>query len=77
MKEFNVIHPETGLEVTVVAWDEVQAMNNKLTRLEIINHAKNELPIGRTLTLYKELGDFNSLDFSYQDSERTLKIFLQ
>lgn len=48
----------------------------EITRLEIINHAKNEHPIGRILTLYKELGDFNSIELSYQDGKRTLKIFL-
>ena len=48
----------------------------EITRLEIINHAKNDKPIGRILTLYKELGDFNSIELSYQDGKRTLKIFL-
>jgi len=47
-----------------------------ITRLEVINHAKNDHPIGRILTLYKELGDFNSIELSYQDGKRTLKIFL-
>jgi hypothetical protein len=60
-------------------------MNNKtkeqpkeveITRLEVINHAKNDHPIGRILTLYKELGDFKSIELSYQDGKRTLKIFL-
>ena len=48
----------------------------EITRLEIINHAKNDHPIGRILTVYKELGDFNSIELSYQDGKRTLKIFL-
>ena len=48
----------------------------EITRLEIINHAKNDKPIGRILTLYKELGDFNSIELCYQDGKRTLKIFL-
>ena len=48
----------------------------EITRLEIINHAKNDHPKGRILTLYKELGDFNSIELSYQDGKRTLKIFL-
>jgi len=30
-------------------------------------HAKNDKPIGRLLTLYKELGDFNSVELSFQD----------
>jgi hypothetical protein len=48
----------------------------EITRLEVINHAKNDKPIGRILTLYKELGDFNSIELSFQDGKRTLKIFL-
>ena len=48
----------------------------EITRLEVINHAKNDHPIGRMLTLYKELGDFKSIELSYQDGRRTLKIFL-
>jgi len=48
----------------------------EITRLEVINHAKNDMPIGRVLTLYKELGDFQSIELSYQDGRRTLKIFL-
>ena len=51
----------------------------KITRLEVINHATAEhgIPIGRVLTLYKEMGDFNTIEFSIQDSGKTLKIFLQ
>ena len=48
----------------------------EITRLEIINHAKNDHSIGRLLTLYKEMGDFNSIELCYQDGKRTLKIFL-
>ena len=48
----------------------------EITRLEVINHAKNDHPIGRILTLYKKLGDFTSIELSYQDGKRTLKIFL-
>ena len=48
----------------------------EITRLEVINHAKNDMPIGRILTLYKELEDFNSMELSYQDGGMTLKIFL-
>ena len=48
----------------------------EITRLEVINHAKNDMPIGRILTLYKELEDFNSIELSYQDGGMTLKIFL-
>ena len=48
-----------------------------LTRLEIINHGENERPVGRLLTLHKELGDFNSIELSYQDDGKTLKIFIR
>ena len=53
-----------------------QQASIEITRLEVINHAKNDHPIGRILTLYKELGDFKSIELSYQDGKRTLKIFL-
>lgn len=48
----------------------------KITRLEVINHAKNNKPIGRILTLYKGLKDFDFLDIDLQDGGKTLKIFL-
>ena len=48
----------------------------KITRLEVINHAKNDKPIGRILTLHKRLNDFDFLDIEIQDEGRTLKIFL-
>jgi len=48
----------------------------KITRLEVINHAKNDMAIGRILILHKELDDFNSIELSYQDGGKTLKIFL-
>jgi hypothetical protein len=49
---------------------------SKVTRLEVINHAKNDKPIGRILTLYKELGDFEQIELAYQDGGKTLKIFI-
>jgi len=51
----------------------------KLDRIEVINHftKENDRAIGRILTLYKELGDFNTVELSIQDGGRTLKIFLQ
>lgn len=55
---------------------EKQPENVEITRLEVINHAKNDMPVGRILTLYKELGDFTSIELSFQDGHRTLKIFL-
>jgi hypothetical protein len=48
----------------------------EITRLEVINHAKNDMAIGRILTLYKDLEDFNKIEVSYQDGGMTLKIFL-
>lgn len=48
----------------------------KITRVEVINHAKNSHPIGRLLTLYKILGDFENVELSIQDGGQTLKIFL-
>jgi hypothetical protein len=49
-----------------------------INRIEVINHAttENGNGIGRLLTLYKEMGDFNTIQISIQDSGRTLKIFL-
>jgi hypothetical protein len=57
-------------------------MNNEkkeveVTRFEVINHADNDSPIGRILTMYKEMGDFKEIELSYQDGGRTLKIFLR
>ena len=48
----------------------------KITRLEVINHAENDKQIGRLLTLYKELEHFKILEFAVQDDGKTLKIFL-
>lgn len=55
---------------------ELKINSDKITRIEVINHAKNDKPIGRILTLYKELKDFDIVNFSLQDENRTLKIFL-
>ena len=49
----------------------------EVNRFEVINHADNDKPIGRILTMYKEMGDFNEIELSYQDGGRTLKIFLR
>ena len=50
-----------------------------INRVEVINHATAQLgiPIGRVLTLYKEMGDFNNIELAVQDGGKTLKIFLQ
>jgi hypothetical protein len=55
---------------------EMETPEGEITRLEVINHAKNDKPVGRLLTLYKELGHFEQIDLSYQDDYKTLKIFL-
>ena len=47
----------------------------KITRLEIINHAKNDKPIGRILTLYKELNDFDFFRIRIARSRKNLKDF--
>lgn len=50
--------------------------DSKITKLEIINHAKNDRQVGRLLTLYKMFGDFKNVKLSVQDNGLTLKIFL-
>lgn len=47
-----------------------------ITRLEVINHAKNSHRIGRLLTMYKETEDFTVVDAEFQDGGETLKIFI-
>ena len=60
-----------------ISLDETLTLNvDKLNRLEIINHAKNDKAIGRVITLHKELKHFKHLEFSVQDDGKTLKIFL-
>lgn len=49
----------------------------KINRLEVINHAKNKLPIGRVLVLYHILEDFDTISIDYQDDGHTLKIFIE
>lgn len=53
-----------------------QIDESKVTRLEVINHASDKNRIGRLLTLYKELDDFDHIEISMQDGGRTMKIFL-
>jgi hypothetical protein len=48
----------------------------KISRIEVINHANNRYPIGRVVTLYKELDEFDSVEISIQDDGRTMKIFV-
>lgn len=50
---------------------------DKINRIEVINHTKNDKPIGRLLVLYKELGHFEEMEVSLQDDGQTLKIFLK
>ncbi len=47
-----------------------------INRIEVINHYNTNNPIGRLLVLHKELGDFDKIEFSLQDNNKTLKIFL-
>jgi len=51
---------------------------DKLTRLEIINHAgtSEHLHFGRVFSAHEMLNDFKKLTFSVQDGGKTLKIFL-
>jgi hypothetical protein len=49
----------------------------EVTRFEVINHADNDSPIGRILTMYKEMGDFQEVEVQYQDGGRTIKVFLR
>jgi len=49
----------------------------EVTRFEVINHADNDKPIGRLLTMYKEMGDFQEVEVQYQDGGRTIKVFLR
>lgn len=48
---------------------------DKISRIEIINHAVNSYGIGRLLTVYKDI-DFDSIEIDIQDGGKTLKIFL-
>lgn len=54
----------------------IEIDDSKITRIEVINHAVNSMPIGRILTLYKEMHDFYTIDISMQDDGKTMKIFL-
>ncbi len=56
--------------------NELETKLEKVTRFEVINHGNNKKPIGRLLTLYKELEDFNEVELSFQDDGKTLKIFI-
>ena len=56
--------------------NELETKLEKVTRFEVINHAKNDEPIGRLLTMYQELNDFNTIELSFQDGGKTLKIFI-
>lgn len=48
----------------------------KISRIEVINHASNRYSIGRILTLYRELEEFDSIEISIQDNGRTMKIYI-
>lgn len=73
-----IIEPNEELKIAKQKYHAIidAKLPSKITRLEVINHAVNDKPIGRILTLYKALKDFENIEVSYQDSGRTLKIFL-
>jgi hypothetical protein len=54
--------------------EEIPNIEN-VTRIEVIDHSKNSLEPGRTLVKY--LADDEVLKFSFQDNNKTLKIFIQ
>jgi hypothetical protein len=57
---------------------EEQIINiDDITRIEVINHAKNKLPTGRLVVLLKDMEDFDEIEVSVQDDGKTLKIFLK
>lgn len=54
----------------------IEIEEDKINRIEVINHYSNKNNLGRLLVLCKELGDFDNIEFSLQDDNKTLKIFL-
>ena len=70
--------PDAPLEYILSEYEKIKESENsvEITRFEVVNHAKNTYQIGRLLTLYQELGDFSSIELSFQDGGRTLKVFL-
>jgi hypothetical protein len=54
----------------------IEIEEDKINRIEVINHYSNKNNLGGLLVLYKELGDFDNIEFSLQDDNKTLKIFL-
>lgn len=49
---------------------------DNVSRLEVINHARNSHAVGRILVMNKESEDFTVVDAEFQDGNRTLKIFI-
>ena len=72
--------PDAPLEYILSEYEKIKESSAidsvEITRFEVINHAKNTYQIGRLLTLYQDIGDFNSIELSFQDGGRTLKVFL-
>ncbi len=72
--------PDAPLEYILSEYEKMKessAINSvEITRFEVINHGNKKLGIGRILTLYQEIGDFSSIELSFQDGGRTLKVFL-
>ena len=53
-------------------WKENEIDTSKITRFEVINHSREDLSIGRILTLH----NIDNIELSFQDDNRTLKVFL-
>lgn len=70
--------PDAPLEYILSEYEKIKESENsvKVTRFEVINHGNKALGIGRILTLYQDIGDFSSIELSFQDGGRTLKVFL-
>lgn len=49
----------------------IKNLTSKVTRLEVINH--QDEPVGRVFTKH----DCEDVELSFQDSNRTLKVFIQ
>lgn len=47
-------------------------MNNKINRVEVIDHSKDANPFGRAFTKY----DCQNVEIQLQDDDRTLKVFI-
>ena len=60
-----------GMDSGTVVFDQ-----DKINRIEFINHANNRYKIGRIFTMYQDMDDFNSVEVSIQDDGMTMKVFI-